>query len=132
MQRDRGAALSGPSRAPQGRGMPLGSIPGREARNGDGSVLIAQPCDHGAEHAYPTPRTERIKRRAIGLHRRVSCANQVRDQRIDRAIEIRPLATKVIPRRSAARDRGWPGWRRNAISRSNSDDVRSTCCPAGP
>ena len=79
-----------------------GSIPGREARNGDGSVLIAKPCDRGAEHVANAPHRAN-QRRAIGPI--VKLLAQSRDQRVDRAIEIRPLAPAQHAEKGGARQR---------------------------
>jgi hypothetical protein len=70
--------------------MACGSIPGRRARDSDGSALITKPCDLGAEHVANAPHRAN-QRRAIGPI--VKLLAQSRDQRIDRAIEIRPLAS---------------------------------------
>src|SRR5277367_6325702 len=82
--------------------MAPGSIPAREARNGDGSVLIAKPCDRGAEHIADAPHRAN-QRRAIGPI--VKLFAQSRDQRVDRAIEIRPLAPAQHAEKSGARQR---------------------------
>ena len=80
--------------------MPLGPILGREPRNSDGSVLIAELYDRGAEHVAGAP---------YGANQRGTVGPIVKflpkscDQRVDRAIEIRPLAPAQHAEKRGAR-----------------------------
>ena len=89
-----------PLASASGSGTRLGPIPGREARNSDGSVLIAELRDRGAEHVAHAPHRAN-QRRAIGTI--VKFLAQSRDQRVDRAIEIRPLAPAQHAEKGGAR-----------------------------
>src|ERR1700677_4779449 len=69
--------------------MPLRSILGREPRKSDGSVLIAELYDRGAEDVTDSPNGAN-QRGAVGPI--FELLPESRDQRVDRAIEICPLA----------------------------------------
>jgi hypothetical protein len=102
MEQPKRAELCGRLADASGCGMAPSSIPGRDARNGDGSVLIAEPCDRGAEYIADAPHRAN-QRRAIGPI--VKLLAQSRDQRVDRAIEVRPLAPAQHTEKSGARQR---------------------------
>src|ERR1700683_3224067 len=80
--------------------MPLGPILGREPRKSDGSVLIAQLYDRGAEHGADAPHGAN-QRGAVGPI--FEFLPQSRDQRVDRAIEICPLAPAQHAEKRGAR-----------------------------
>src|SRR3984885_10251951 len=80
--------------------MPLGPILGREPRNSDGSVLIAELYDRGAEHVADAPYGAN-QRGTVGPI--VKFLPESRDQRIDRPIEICPLAPAQHAEKGRAR-----------------------------
>ena len=80
--------------------MPLGPILGREPRNSGGSVLIAELYDRGAEHVADSPYGAN-QRGTVGPI--VKFLPESRDQRIDRPIEICPLAPAQHAEKGRAR-----------------------------
>src|ERR1700733_3817334 len=82
--------------------MPLGSLLGREPRKSDGTVLIAELCDRGAEDVTDSPHGPN-QRRTVGTI--IKFLPESRDQRVNRAIEICPLAPTQHAEKGGARQR---------------------------
>src|SRR3984885_5833944 len=82
--------------------MPLGSIFARKPRKSDGSVLIAELYDRGAEHVADSPHRAN-QRGTVGPI--VKLLPESRDQRVDQAIEICPLAPAQYAEKGRARQR---------------------------
>src|ERR1700722_826895 len=80
--------------------MPLGSILGREPRKSVGSVLIAGLCNRGAEHVADSTHGAN-QWGTVGTI--VKFLPESRDQRVDRAIEIGPLAPAQHTEKGRAR-----------------------------
>src|ERR1700728_4222411 len=80
--------------------MPLGSIFARKPRKSDGSVLIAELYDRGAEHVADSPHRAN-QRGTVGPI--VKLLPESRDQRVDRAVEICPLAPAQHAEKGRAR-----------------------------
>src|SRR5580693_5019991 len=80
--------------------MPLRPILGREPRKSDGSVLIAELYDRGAEDVTDSPNGAN-QRGAVGPI--FELPPESRDQRVDRAIEICPLAPAQHAEKGRAR-----------------------------
>src|SRR3984957_20089651 len=80
--------------------MPLGSFLGREPRKSVGLVLIAGLCNRGAEHVADSTHGAN-QWGTVGTI--VKFLPESRDQRVDRAIEICPLAPTQHPEEGSAR-----------------------------
>src|SRR5580704_6978881 len=89
-----------PSRAASGSGTRLGPILGREPRKSDGTVLIAELRDRRAEDVTHSPHGAN-QRGTVGTI--VKFLAESRDQRVDRAVEICPLAPAQHTEKGRAR-----------------------------